>query len=101
MIIAFALLSTTVGVTSASLIPFSRLIARTLWPGPGVKGPGDVYVQAFQALLCVAVLIAIAVVTSVVSLVLSIRGDWTIGIWLSGLPIAIVVIELVVLRFRS
>lgn len=76
------------GTTSGLLIFRAYPIARALWPGPSVKGPGDVYVQAFQTLLCMAVLGLLALVAAIASFVLSRRAGWSAGQWLSVLPVA-------------
>ncbi len=44
------------GTACGLLMARPLLLARWLWPGPTVKGPGDVYVQAFQALACLIAL---------------------------------------------
>lgn len=75
------------GTVAALLLPTSRRLARSLWPGPTVKGPGDVYVQAFQAIVCVVGLSVIAALSSLVAFVLASASDWPAGQWLSALPL--------------
>lgn len=65
-------------------------LARSLWPGPTVKGPGDLYVQAFQTLVCLAVLAAITLLAAITAFVLSFRSGWTTGLWLSVIPLVCV-----------
>lgn len=76
------------GTASALLMSRPLAIARWMWPGPTVKGPGDLYVQAFQALLCLIVLGVIALAASIASIVLARRMGWTAGQWLSVVPVA-------------
>lgn len=75
------------GTTSGLLMCKADSIARALWPGPGVKGPGDVYVQAFQNLLCISILGLIVLVAAILSFILSKRAAWPTGQWLSTLPL--------------
>lgn len=84
-----------VGTVGALLMSRAHPIARALWPGPTVKGPGDVYAQAFQALFCIAVLGLIALASSIVSLAISRRVAWNAGLWLSGLPVLFAAVMLV------
>jgi hypothetical protein len=75
------------GVASALLMTRASRLARAFCPGPTVKGPGDVYVQAFQTLLCLAVLAAIVLLASIAAFTLSFRAGWSAGMWLSVLPV--------------
>ncbi|MFT3786893.1 MAG: hypothetical protein QM770_12120 [Tepidisphaeraceae bacterium] len=87
------------GTVAALLIPLSGRLARHVWPGPTVKGPADVYTQAFQALVCLAGLGIVVVTCSVVGLVIATWAGWTLGLWISGLPVAIAVLAVAGLAF--
>lgn len=87
------------GIAAALLIPRSGTLARQLWPGPTVKGPGDVYVQAFQALVCLVVLAAVVLVAAAGGWIVSHVVGWNPGKWLSSLPALALVLTLLALRF--
>lgn len=89
------------GQASGLLVMRSYPIARALWPGPSVKGPGDVYVQAFQTLICMAALIVIALISSLVAFALSARLGWRLGMYFSIAPFLSVVLILLRQSIRS
>jgi hypothetical protein len=93
IIIVLIALGTACGLLMARPLP----LARWLWPGPTVKGPGDVYVQAFQALACIVVLGLVALLASIAAFILGRRAGWPAGQWLSMTPVACGVVAVAVL----
>jgi hypothetical protein len=86
MVIAVFLM--VIGAASAMLMSRPRAVARWLWPGPTVKGPGDGYAQAFQAMVCLVVLGLVALLSGVAAYVISARVGWPAGQWCSVVPLA-------------
>ena len=91
----------TLGLSCAALTTRVNWIARRLWPGPTVKGPADIYVQAFQGLIVLAGLGAVVVLSSVAGLALSIRSSWSLGMWLSGLPVLALLLVIAASMIRA
>lgn len=84
IVIVLIVLGTACGVLMARPLP----LARWLWPGPTVKGPADVYVQAFQSLVVLVALGLSVLLASVAAFILSRRLGWPAGQWLSIVPVA-------------
>lgn len=101
MTIGLAIALVALGTFSAILTTQVRWLARWLWPGPTVKGPADLYVQAFQALLVLAGLGGLCLVSSAAALALSIRSSWSLGIWLSGLPVLALLLVIAASMIRA
>ena len=93
------MLSVCVGMLAALLMPRAAHISR-LWQRPGVKGPGDFYAQAFQAIVCMIALGMFALLASMASLIVSIWINWRAGMWMSVLPVLTMTIVLCALRRR-
>lgn len=85
------ILTIVAGSSAAMLIPMSSRLSRTLAPGPTVKGPGDLYAEAFGVLIVLFGLIAIAVLSSVLGWIGSYAISWTPGQWLACMPIVLAV----------
>ena len=99
MIEILVMLSVCVSMSAALLMPRSSRIAR-LWKSPGVKGPGDLYAQAFQAIICMIALGVFALLASMASMIVSIWINWRAGMWMSVMPVLTMTIVLIALRGR-
>lgn len=88
-----------VGSMASLLMPLSGHIARHLSPGPTVKGPGDLYAQAFGVLIVLVGLIAIALLASVVVWIGSYAIGWKQGQWLACIPVVVGVFTMAVFWF--